>query len=142
MAITKDQWSEIEREFSGLLGIVKFRLDQRDITVTKEQISESGLGYAVYIDEKIKFTWGDPNGKDFNPLTRKLWHKKTRSLFSAKKKKELSKGFTKREVKKYMPDLDAKFETYSPFFTKLSVLKRQFQKITDLELEQIGIYNV
>lgn len=132
--ITKEQWEDIEKELSGIYGHVEFKLDDKKLYIAKQLVSENKLSLMVYIDGSINAIWGFPNEEKFLPLTEKVWHKKTRSLYTPTRKASIIKTWGKRAAKKDFPDLDKKMVYYNCYFEKFSVLKRQFSKIKELEL--------
>ncbi len=129
--IKKEEWEQIKKELSGIYGVVEFELDNKKITVAKRMISENKLALIVYIDEKIDYSLclGDKE----NEIVKKVWCKKTRSVYTAKEKASLIKIWGKREIKKHH-DLDKKSIGYSPCFNTYSVLERQYKKLKDLSL--------
>ena len=132
--ITKEQWEDIKSKLSGLYGGVEFTLNDKKISVHKQQISETKLAWMVYIDGKVNLGWGYPSEKNYDPLMEQLWHKKTRSLYKEAEKKKIKKIWGVRRAKKEFPELEKKYSWYQPYFNSINVLERQFKKIDGLEL--------
>lgn len=134
--ITKEQWEDIKSKLSSPFDSVNFMLDGKKLTVKKQCISDTQLAWIVYIDGTINVTWGYPTEETFLPLVEKVWHKKTKSLYTAKEKAKIIKIWGKRKAKAYFPELDKKMIMYRAMFSKYSVLEKQFKKIDGLELSE------
>ncbi|PAJ68704.1 hypothetical protein CJF42_26260, partial [Pseudoalteromonas sp. NBT06-2] len=63
-----------------------------------------------------------------------VWKEKIRSRYSPSAIKKLEKEIGKRNAKKHVPNLHEKYSYHVPYFSKASVLVRQFKKIEGLEL--------
>lgn len=87
--ITKEQWEKIKRELSGVYGSVKFKVDETELLVKKGLIAENKLAILVYINGAIQLGQGYTDSEVFNPITKKVWCTKTRSVYKLKEKKNL-----------------------------------------------------
>lgn len=131
--ITKEQWEKIRRELSGVYGSIKFKLDETELLVKKGFISENKLAIMVYINEIIQIGAGWTDSKVFNPITKKVWCTKTKSIYKPKEKAKLIKIWGKREAYK-RHDLDKKIVSYVPYFNTFATFERQYKKLENLEL--------
>ncbi|WP_233007180.1 hypothetical protein [Rheinheimera faecalis] len=142
--ITKEQWAAIEKEMSGGWVSIKFSYKGHEISVSRERKNESTTVLTVYIDGVIKGGWAcliDKKPDDMPEFLPQVWSTKTISLYSPKKIAELEKSVGKRMAKKYVPNLHAKTQMYLPYFSKASVLCRQFKKLEGLELTHASFLN-
>lgn len=130
--ITKKEWEYIKSYLSGRRGSIEFELGKDKITVNKTQLNENKLGITVYFNENIDWNWG-VKGDTFNSIVEKIWMKRTKSIHTAKRKKELIKELGKRAAIKHF-GLDDKFTVYTPIFSSYTTLERQFKKIESLKL--------
>lgn len=142
--ITKEQWAAIEKEMAGGWVHIKFSYKGHEITVARERKSESTTTLVVYIDGVIKGRWmssTENKSDDMPEFLPAVWSTKTRSAYTSKRIAEIEKTFGKREAKKYFPNLHAKTQMFLPFFSKASVLCRQFKKLEGLELTHASFLN-
>ncbi|WP_286695003.1 hypothetical protein [Spongiibacter sp. UBA1325] len=134
-AITKDQWTAIEKNLSGLFGQQKFQLGPHEISVVKSRVSESKLALIVYIDGSWKGKWMLPENDDiYSPIVKQVWRKRSRALYPPKKRASIVKNLGVRQAKKLIPKLDQKIEHYVPDFNTAKSLIRQFKKVEGLTL--------
>ena len=131
--ITKEQWEKIKRELSGVYGSVKFKVDETELFVKKGFIAENKLAILVYINGAIQLGQGYTDSEVFNPITKKVWCTKTRSVYKPKVKEKLIKIWGKREAYK-RHDLDKKIVSYIPYFGTYATFERQYKKLENLEL--------
>ncbi|ENS5448866.1 TPA: hypothetical protein ACGW2D_003924 [Morganella morganii] len=136
MSIIKERWAEIEESLKADHVIIKFQYQNTEITVTRVSVSEGRTKLAVWFNGKIGGAWGLPDNKNFNPLCALFWHKRTKSLYPPKRIREMQKAVGKRAAKSVIPNPDAKFTYYMPYFSKASVLVRQFRRIEGLTVEE------
>ncbi|WP_417595017.1 hypothetical protein [Oceanospirillum sp.] len=135
--ITKEQWQQIEAELKNLYCRVVFDYQGQELSVQRMRTGEGRMDLVVYLDGQINWGWGWPNQKDdFKPEIKAVWRKRSRSLYSPARKKEIIKNVGKRAAKKLC--LDAKMEYWEPIFTSAAVLVRQYKKVADLTLKSIG----
>lgn len=132
--ITKEQWENIKKELScGVYGSVKFKLDETELLVVRNFISENQLAITVFIDGKIKIGAGWTDSDIFNPITEKVWCKTSSSYYKPKEKAKIIKIWGKKEAyKRY--ELDKKMIRYLPFFSTYASFERQYKKLENLEL--------
>lgn len=139
-SITAAQWQQIENEMSGSYGRVEFILNGTKINLEKQFIAENRLGILVFIDGSIDYSWCHADKP--NPIAQQVWRKRSKSLYSAKKKAELIKGIGKRRAKEWFPSIDKKSEWLEPYFTQFGPIKRQYRKLEGLELVSLGYQSV
>lgn len=131
--VSKEQWRLIKDELSGTFGAIDFMMGDIKLSIYKTQISDTKLGYQVFIDEKINLAWGYSSEELFNPITETVWDKKTIPLYKPARKKEIIKALGIREARKSF-DVDKEAIYYNPYFTSYNVFERKYKKIKNLEL--------
>jgi len=137
MAITKEQWVEIENELAGTFGNVVFSVGDHKVSVQRQRKSESTTVLSVYIDDFIRGEWC--NKKESRPAClEQVWRKRSISLYKPTEIKRIQKTFGKRDAKKHFPKLHDKTEYFDCSFTTSKSLVRQFKRIENIELELIG----
>lgn len=135
MSITKEQWAGIEESLKAHYVVIKFQYQDTEIAVTRVSAGEGKTVLAVWFNGKTHCAWGIPGSDNFNPLCELFWHKRTKSLYSPKRIKELQKAYGKRAAKRVIPNIEAKYTYYMPYFSKASVLVRQFRRIEGLTVD-------
>ena len=135
MSISKEQWAEIEEKLKGYYAYIKFQHQDTEVCVIRVDAGEGRTKLVVYLNDQICAGWGWPNCDAFNPLVELFWSKRLTSIYKPKKIKELEKIFGKRGAKKEIPNLHKKITWYHPYFSKASVLVRQFKRIEGLTLK-------
>jgi len=138
-SITKEQWEKIESELTGYMGRVKFKLQGFEVLLSLE-MSKQKIVPVVYIDGQIKGSWCS-NENEKPEILEQVWCAKHRAYYSAKRIKNIEKAWGKRAAKKTFPQLHERATFYIPYFSKGSVVVRQYKKIEGLELVQIGCGN-
>lgn len=124
--ITKQQWSEIEKNLTHLLSRAEFKLGEDKITVERRQIKEGRYELVIFFNGIIEGAWShDPKSKNYQPLIEKFWRKSTRSLLTKASRPKLSKSLFEK--------LNKKIVIYLPFWPKAKNLVKHFKKIKDLE---------
>lgn len=135
MSISKEQWAKIEEDLKGYFASVDFQYENTEVSVRRVGYGEGQTKLAIYLDSQICYGWGWSNSDAFNPLVKFFWAKRQKSLYSPTKVKKLEKIWGKRRAKKEVPNLHEKFTWYQPYFSKASVLVRQFKRIEGLTLK-------
>ncbi|EPG7578644.1 hypothetical protein M0K77_003065 [Providencia rettgeri] len=135
MSISKEQWEKIEGDLKDYFASVDFQYKGIEISVRRVSIGEGRTALAVFLDGEMRSGWGWPNSDVFNPLVECFWSKRQKSYYSPTKVKKLEKIYGKRRVKKEISNLHEKFTWYHPYFSKASVLVRQFKRIKELTLK-------
>ncbi len=135
MSISKEQWAKIEGDLKSYFASVDFQYQDTEIGIRRVSAGEGKTKLAVFLDSEICSGWGLPNSDVFNPLVMLFWSKRQKSYYSPTKVKKLEKIWGKRRAKKEIPNLHDKFTWYWPYFSKASVLVRQFKRIEGLTLK-------
>ncbi|KEQ19189.1 hypothetical protein [Endozoicomonas numazuensis] len=139
MSLSKEQQKQVTDHLqSAVFGTVEFEYQEVKVSITRRFVSESESRLFVYFDGVYRPAWGIESMDSFNPLTKKLWHKRTKALYSPKKIANLRKKIGVRAMKKHLPDFDKKQVWYEPCFKNSTVLMRQYAKLEDLELVAVG----
>lgn len=137
MAISKEQWIEIEKQLAGLFGSVIFKYGEFEITVIRGRVSESKTSLVVYVDDVIKGGWYSKDNERPSCIP-DVWRKRTRARYTTKSIKDAEKVWGKRRAKKEMPELYEKTEYHTCDFTTAKSLVCQYKKLEGLELIKIG----
>ncbi|MTC34161.1 hypothetical protein GKR67_05985 [Providencia alcalifaciens] len=135
MGISKEQWVKIEGDLKDYFASVDFQYKGIEIGVRRVSIGEGKTALAVFLDGEIRTGWGWTNSDVFNPLVECFWSKRQKSYYSPTRVKKLEKIYGKRRVKKEISNLHEKLTWYHPYFSKASVLVRQFKRIEGLTLK-------
>lgn len=138
MSISKEQWKAIAEELDRFMPTVNFMIDGHKITINKEGYGKMQLALAVYIDGQIWMAQSQEEHEDFNPVTHKVWFKKSMWHYSPVKQKKMIKELGKRRAKEYFPNLEEKSFFYMPCFTSSRTLIGQYKKLEGLELVKLG----
>jgi len=141
MAITKEQWAEIEKQLSGLMGRVDMLCDGYKVSAQVEK-NKMTLVVTIYVDGYIRGEWlFNKNGSEI-PL--KFHQEKKRFGFSAKfrallAKQAKSKYFNKDERDKAAADSKKTSSHYWPHWPNAKAFCRHIRKTcTSIELVKIG----
>ncbi|WP_010324358.1 hypothetical protein [Marinobacterium stanieri] len=138
MAMTKEQWDQVEEEMRGQLGRVVLSLEGRELVLKKMFVKENQLAIVVFIDGEIQPACGFPSMECFDAFTQKVWRKSRVSLFKPSRKARIIKELGKRLAKQTFPDLDEKREYWVPEFRTAASMRRALHKNKEMELVHIG----
>jgi hypothetical protein len=131
--ITNEQWNGIQ-ETLKYHGNVRFRYQGTIIEASRGFVSEGKTAIDIYFDGRWKGVWARKDSSEYNPLTELFWSKRYISYYTPKQRTQIEKIYGKRRALKEYPKLYDKHEYLLPYFSKASVLVRQFKKIEGLEL--------
>ncbi|WP_419057188.1 hypothetical protein [Kluyvera georgiana] len=134
--ITKEQWQGIQNTLGGLYSRVEFKLSSGEkIAVYKAMVSENKLALIVWIDDTRSEAWGWPSHKDFRPVTKVVWRRKTykpgASIIRRASKTRDGQRWLKRKENAYLHEV---VEYWVCYFSTAASLVRQFKKIDGLEI--------
>ncbi|ECF0259008.1 hypothetical protein K2652_002316 [Salmonella enterica subsp. enterica serovar Agbeni] len=136
MAISKEQWSGIQRTLSIQYCSLKFRMPTgEELHVMKSFVAENRLALIVWIDGKHCVGWGWPDNQLYRPIVRQVWRRKTFRP-GARLARQLSKQKGGKALlrRKEFQDLNDVREYWVHDFSTAASLVRQFKKIEGLEL--------
>jgi len=138
MSITKEQWQAVESELAMAWCQVKFEYKGFEVSINRQRASESKTVLSVFINGEIKGAWLGitENTKDAPNVIKDVWKLTTKAKYKNKFIKEIEKIYGKRRAKKEYPELHGRYEYWSPYFSKASVLVRQFKKLEGIKLIQ------
>lgn len=128
MTISAEQWKDIKTALDGVMGRVKFRYKEHQLTVDVVQVNRT-LELSVYLDGKIDGAWLSET-HELRPYLEEVWYRKELSIFSAKQKKEYRGLVSKKQ-------LNQKAVAFVPTFPSSTALIRQYKKLEGLELIEI-----
>ncbi len=138
MAMTKEQWDQVEQEMKGSLGRAVLSLEGRELILKKMFVKENQLAIIVFIDGEIQPSCGWPNTKCFDAFTQKVWRKRTLSVYKPSEQARLIKSFGKRLARKTFPDLDKTLEYWTADFNTATSMRRALQKNKEMQLISLG----
>jgi hypothetical protein len=142
MAISKEQWAEIEQQLSTVMGRVELVCDGYKINAAIVNVSPLKLGIAVYVDGVTLGKWIFNEEKSEIPL--KFHQEKKRHCFSAKYralllKQSKSTVFTKEERAGALADATKTSSHWLPYWTNAKAFCRHIRKTcTTIEIVKIG----
>jgi len=140
MAVTKEQWEEIEQRLSGSFGRVELLCDGYKITASIGRIAPLKFAIEVYVDGVIKGEWMDGESE----IPRKFHQQRTCSVNSAKQragylKLSKSKLWTKEERDRWAEMANSTISMWYPYWTNAKAFCRHIRKTcTSIELVKIG----
>ncbi|XDF79243.1 hypothetical protein AAFX60_018975 [Aliivibrio fischeri] len=133
-SISKEMWKKLEEEMSHMFVNVVFSYQGYEITVTRVREGESKTCLGIYIDDVMKGAWLLDKTEDKPSIMKEVCCTKQRHHYSPSRAKKLIKQFGKRRVLEIVPDIHDKYEYLMPYFSKASVLCRQYKKLEGIEL--------
>ena len=141
MAISKEQWADIEKQLSGLMGRVDLICDGYKINAQVEK-SKMKLFVTIYVNGVTRGEWIFNESGSEIPL--KFHQEKKRFIFSAKYRANLiklskSKLWSKEERAKYAADAKATSSHWWPHWPSAAAFCRHIRKTcTSIEIVKIG----
>lgn len=141
MAVSKEQWVEIEAQLSRIMGRVELVCDGYKITASIER-DKMKLVVTVYVDGYIKGEW--IFNKEGSEIPLKFHQEKKRFVFGAKyrallAKQSKSKYFSKDERDKSAADSIKTCSHYWPHWSNAKAFCRHIRKTcTTIEVVKIG----
>lgn len=144
MAINKAQWQQLEAEMTRGFVNIKFSYQGFELSIRRERTSESTTVLAVYIDGHIKGKWLG-NIDDIKPdapsILKAVYCHRTIGVYKPAEIARIEKIYGKRRAKTEWPNLHKKVVYLQPYFSKASVLCRQFKKLKGLEVTKADCLN-
>lgn len=117
--MNKEEWALLERELSSLYGNAELAIDGYTVTF-QTGLCDRRLVIAVYVNGWMKGEWLIKKTEECTRFFRPI----TVSRYKPSDKKRLIKGFSKAQIKKYFPDIDAKGVYYTSHWLSYAPLKR------------------
>jgi hypothetical protein len=140
MAISKEQWNEIEKQLSGSWGRVELTCDGYKVSAVIERVGPLKLAVSVYVDGLIRGEWIDGESE----IPRKFHQEKKRFVFGAKYRAALLKSskakvWNKEEREKYAADAKRTISHWWPYWTNPKSFCSHIRKsCTNIEVVKIG----
>ncbi|WP_459199068.1 hypothetical protein ACQVRX_11325 [Ralstonia pseudosolanacearum] len=133
--LTREQIIAIDHELSRPYGMARLECDGYRVDVHVEHAKGLTYSLMVYVNDQWNPAWTLGNCEEARRFMRPM----SRSLFTAKRKAELTKAFGKRGVKQACPNLDKKITQYVPTWSSAKPMLRHFLKTcSDISLVHIG----
>jgi len=123
-SITAQEWKEIEEHLKSFYSTVRLNCDGYDVALRLERIDQFKNGILVYVNGELKMKW---LGEDCEERRRFLRPVK-KSAFSQKQKASLKKMSKRLRQKAGLPDPDASYTYYAPYWTSFRTLKSHLIK--------------
>ena len=120
MNITKEQWKKVQDALSNPYGRAALICDGYRVSLQVTQVGNLKFVIAPYVNGWSKGEWLKKDCEE----RRRFMRSKTIRLYTAKQTADMTKGLTKRAVKKYMPGLDKTMTVYSLAWQSFAALKR------------------
>jgi hypothetical protein len=129
MAMTNDDWKEVNELFDTLFGSAELLCDGYKVTLQLRKIERLKLVVMVFIDGKFKGEWMMKECV----IRTKFFRKSESYAYSKRHRERALKVFGKRIFKEN--NYDKKFSTYYPYWTSFRSLKKHFEtNIKDIKL--------
>lgn len=120
MSITKEQWQKVQDALSSPYGQATLICDGYRVNLQVVPVGNLKFGILPYVNGWSKGEWLTKDCEE----RRRFMRSKTIRLHTAKQIAEMTRGLTKRAVKKYMPGLDKTMTVYSLAWQSFAALKR------------------
>lgn len=137
MAITKEQWQQLETEMTFSFVNIAFSYQGHEVSIRRARKNESVTVLEVFIDGAIEGGWicaFDGIPADAPKVIPDIWRKRSMARYTSKQIADIEKAWGKRAAKKTFPALHSRVEWFDPTFPKASVLCSQFKKLKGLDI--------
>lgn len=136
MAITKEQWQQIEQNLSHAHGAVKLKCDGYEVGLYVIPVDTLQYGVQVYVNGAFQSKWMSEDCEErrrfLRPIERFLWSARERAVM-------LTAVGGKRAPKYSVERINRKITFYSSYWTSVKSLRRHIQKNNkELEVASIG----
>lgn len=122
--MTSQDWKEVEEELKSLYSLVKLKCDGYEVALALRRISQFENAILIYVNGVMKGKWIIEDCEE----RRRFFQPCSKSSYSQKQKESMKK-ISKRLRKKYdLPDPDAKYTFYRPYWKSFTALKRHLIK--------------
>lgn len=144
MALSKEQWADIEQQLSGLFGRVTLTCDGYQVTAVVERIKTHRQGIVIYVDGYWRGEWTKGECEEARKFLRATKH----YLHSAAERAKLAKDANSRrfdaEFRKYLTSqAEAHFMFWSPYWTNAKDFCRHIRKTcSSIELRSEDVTHV
>jgi len=118
--MTAEDWKKVENVLCSPYGRAVLAVDGYVLTLEVRATKPLRFVIVFYVDGWMKGEWALKDCEE----RRRFFCPKQSSIHSPRSKAKLKKGFSKRAVAKYFPDLDKKFTWHSPAWSSFAPLKR------------------
>lgn len=138
MAISKDQWTEIEQNLSHAFSCVKLKCDGYEVSLQVVPVDTLQYGIQVYVNGFFNGKWlaedCEERRRFLRPMERFLW--------SARERAAMIKIWGgKRASKEKVDHVNRKITFYSSYWTSVKPLRRHIEK-NNQELVVVSIGGV
>lgn len=121
--MNKEEWAQVEKALSGLVGQVKLLVDGRTVTFQR-YCHKNRLAIGTWIDGTFKGAWCStkepvPESRYFRPVAKFAWPADARRKM---------KSISKKDLKKMGWDPAEKYHGFSPSWPNATAIRRHYQK--------------
>lgn len=131
--MTTEDWKKAETDLSMPYGKINMLIDGYNVSVMTVPYKPLTYGLEIFIDGGFKLSWL----KEDCEIRRRFCCRRTKSLLSARQKKELKR---KRKKFRELVEKEMLYEWYEPFWMSFRSMKSHFIKNnTSIELREEDI---
>lgn len=117
--MTPEEWKKVEQALDLPYGRAELLIDGYEVVLTVVQIKRR-LEILLYINGWHRGEWLTKDCEERRRFMRPVKY----PAWTASQKAKLTKGFTKKQLKVFMPDLDKVLICYHPYWPSFGPLKR------------------
>jgi hypothetical protein len=136
MAITNEQWKDVELELSYSFGRVEMLIDGYNVILRVENYGKLKLKIMTYVNGVFEGKWVEGKAEE----AKRFLFPKSSYLHSTKERSDLTKIYGgKRCPKAQLEKINRKIVFYSPNWGSVKTIRRHFEKHNkSLEIVKIG----
>jgi len=124
--LNKEDWTRIEKALSGTYGMVKLKVDGREVTFQRALVSKNRLGIGTYVDGVMKGAWVSsenhhPEQRYLRPVSRFAHKPKERAMLQKTPKR------LREELGPFF-DPDRKIHFFDLTWPSATAIRRHYQQ--------------
>lgn len=130
--VTKEMWLELEKQLTPYSSL-HFKVDQDKISFELHR-KKNSFNYSIGV-----FINGVMKGAETKENKEKYWRLVRKPVFSTSAKKRITKGLSKKEIKRFSVELhlEEKIEYHIPYFDTFSQLKSKYKSLNPVWLKPV-----
>jgi hypothetical protein len=118
--MTAEEWKKVEAALQSPYGRAVLAVDSYELTLQVQQLKPLKFAIGFYVDGWFKGEWLTSDCEERRRFCRRM----ESAVYSPAQRAKITKGFSKRNVAKYFPDMAKKFTWYSNAWSSFGALKR------------------
>lgn len=133
--MTPEEWKKLELELSLPWGRAELQVDGYKITLETHRKGPMTFTIGLFVDGWMRVEWmmGDCDQR------RRFLRETKHDAWKKSDREKLTKGFSKRQIAKFFPDIDKKISTWSFYWPSVTALRRHLVKNNQvIELVKLG----